>query len=243
LRLLAAACIAATASSLIAVPSHARTPQEPVTTPAVAPQHGPLADFRGTPVSEGVREVANWSFYTRDNQGRAVVILDKHAAAVYAFNPAGQLVASAPALLGLTIGDDTMPGVGDKPLSEVRDEEKTTPAGRFVAKTGEDDSGVDVVWLDYDAAVAMHRVIDKVRTERRPERLASPVAQDRRISFGCINLPIPFYEQVLSPTVRRTGAIVYVLPETRTPREVFGSWDVTDPAARPAKFATAPLTR
>ena len=109
----------------------------------------------------------------------------------------------------------------------------------FVAQPGEDDSGVDVVWLDYEAAVAMHRVIDKVRAERRPERLASPLAQDRRISFGCINLPIPFYEQVLSPTVRRTGAIVYVLPETRTPREVFGSWDVTDPAAHPTKMAAA----
>jgi hypothetical protein len=99
---------------------------------------------------------------------------------------------------------------------------------------------VDVVWIDYDAAVAMHRVIDKVRAERRPERLASPWPQDRRISFGCINLPIPFYEQVLSPTVRRTGAIVYVLPETRSARAVFGSWDVTDPAAHPAKFAAAP---
>jgi hypothetical protein len=83
-------------------------------------------------------------------------------------------------------------------------------------------------------------VIDKVRAERRPERLASPLAQDRRISFGCINLPIPFYEQVLSPTVRRIGAVVYVLPETRAPREVFGSWNVTDPAARPPVVAAAP---
>jgi hypothetical protein len=72
-----------------------------------------------------------------------------------------------------------------------------------------------------------------VRAERRPERLASPNAADRRISFGCINLPIPFYEKVLSPTVHKTGAIVYVLPETRSPREVFHSWDVTDPAAHP----------
>jgi len=203
-------------------------------------QHaGPLADFGATPVSDAVREVANWSFFTRDNQGRSVVILDKHAATIYAFTPQGKLFASAPVLIGITVGDDTAPGVGDKPLSEVRDDEKTTPAGRFIAQPGEDDSGVDVVWIDYAAAVAMHRVIDKVRAERRPERLASPLAQDRRISFGCINLPIPFYEQVLSPTVRRTGAVVYVLPETRPLREVFGSWDVTDPAAHPAKFAAA----
>lgn len=201
--------------------------------PSAALQPRLLADFGGTPASPGVREVANWAFYTGDNQGRAVVVLDKQAATVYAFDPRGRLVASAPALLGLTVGDDTAPGVGDKPLSQVRDEEKTTPAGRFVAVPGWDDSGVDVVWIDYAGALAMHRVIDKVRAERRPERLASSNAADRRISFGCINLPIPFYEQVLSPTVRQTGAIVYVLPETRSPREVFHSWDVTDAAARP----------
>lgn len=200
---------------------------------------GPLADFGTTPVSDAVRQVANWAFFTRDNQGRPVVILDKQAATVYAFDAQGRLFASAPALLGLTVGDKTVPGVGDKPLAQVQDDEKTTPAGRFVAEPGEDDSGVDVVWIDYDAAVAMHRVIDKVRAERRPERLASPNPQDRRISFGCINLPIPFYEQVLSPMVRKSGAIVYVLPEVETPQQVFGSWNVTDPAARPPLVASA----
>ena len=223
--LLAAACIAAAGVAAAAAPPHSLG------------SHGPLADFQGTAVSDSVREVANWAFYTRDNQGRSVVILDKKAATVYAFDPQGRLFASAPALLGLMVGDDTAPGVGDKELPDVRDDEKTTPAGRFVAQPGHDDAGVDVVWIDYNAAVAMHRVIDKVRAERRPERLASPVAQDRRISFGCINLPIPFYEQVLSPTVRRTGAIVYVLPETRSARDVFGSWDVTDPNARPPRKA------
>lgn len=52
--------------------------------------------------------------------------------------------------------------------------------------------------------------------------------------------PVSFYEQVLSPTVRKTGAIVYVLPETRTPQEVFGSWDVTDPAATRVAGAAGP---
>ena len=63
--------------------------------------------------------------------------------------------------------------------------------------------------------------------------LATPSPADNRISFGCVNLPVHFYEQVLSPAVKKSGAIVYVLPETRSPQEVFGSWDVTDPAAAP----------
>ena len=205
-----------------------------------APDAGPLAQFHGTKASPGVREVANWAFYTHDNQGRSVVILDKQNATVYAFDPEGKLIASAPALLGLTVGDDTPAGVGDKPLSEIPEDQRTTPAGRFVAQLGHDDTGVDVVWIDYEAAVAMHRVITTYPAQRRPERLASPNARDRRISWGCINLPIPFYEHVLSPTVRKTGAIVYVLPETRAPSEVFGSWDVTDPAARPSTEVKRP---
>ncbi|MBL0425388.1 L,D-transpeptidase family protein [Ramlibacter alkalitolerans] len=210
---------------------------------AAVAQPGPLAQFGSTRVSAGVREVANWAFFTRDNRGRAVVILDKHEATVYAFDPQGKLLATAPALLGLTIGDDTPPGVGDKPLSEIPEHERTTPAGRFIAQPGEDDTGVDVVWLDYGAAVAMHRVITTFPAQRRPERLASPDPKVRRISYGCINLPIPFYEQVLSPTVRKIGAVVYVLPETRPPGEVFGSWDVTDPAARPPAGAPAASAR
>jgi hypothetical protein len=240
--ILASALIAVAALPLAAVPARAQTshdtstpvapaPGEPSALHAASPraQPGLLPHFAGTPVSDAVREVANWAFFTRDNQGRSVVILDKREATVYAFDPQGKLVAAAPALLGLTVGDDTAPGVGDKPLAQVHDDERTTPAGRFIAQPGEDDTGVDVVWLDYGAAVAMHRVITTFPEQRRPERLASPNAKDRRISYGCINLPIPFYEQVLSPTVRKTGAVVYVLPETRPPREVFGSWDVMDP--------------
>jgi hypothetical protein len=46
------------------------------------------------------------------------------------------------------------------------------------------------------------------------------------VSYGCINLPVAFYEQVLAPTVKSGGAIIYVLPETRPAQQVFGSFDV-----------------
>jgi hypothetical protein len=204
-----------------------------------APRHGPLADFRGVAVSRDVRQVANWSFFTRDNQGHSVVILDKKAATAYVFDPAGRLVSSAPVLLGLAIGDDTEPGLGDKPLSRIRDDEKTTPAGRFVAEPGENNAGEDIVWIDYDQALAMHRVIRGTPAERRAQRLASPDPRERRISFGCINMPPRFYDHVLSPAVKKTGAIVYVLPEVKTSRQVFGAWDVTDPDARPPARSVA----
>lgn len=201
-----------------------------------------LADFRGVHVSAAVREVANWSFYTGDNHGHSVVILDKKAATVYALDPSGRLVSSAPVLLGLAIGDDAEPGIGDKPLNQIRDDEKTTPAGRFVAEPGENTQGEDIVWIDYDLALAMHRVIKGTPAEQRARRLASPDPKERRISFGCINLPPAFYDHVLSPAVKKTGAIVYVLPEIKTTRQVFGSWDVTQPGAHPPPSAAVRST-
>jgi hypothetical protein len=85
--------------------------------------------------------------------------------------------------------------------------------------------GEDVVWVDYDAAVSMHRVLTSNPAERRLERLASPEVEDNRISYGCINVPRAFYEAVLSPSVRKQGAVIYVLPETQTPQQLFGSYD------------------
>lgn len=194
-----------------------------------APPPMRVAAFGHEEVSPEVRHVANWAVYTGDHKALALVIVDKKAAKVFVFNPRGELVAVTPALLGSAHGDHTVPGIGDRPLSQVLPEERTTPAGRFIAEPGINTHGEDIVWVDYEAAVSLHRVRANNKSERRLERLASPSVEDNRISFGCINLPVTFYESVLSPTVRATGAVIYVLPETRTPAEVFGSFDV--PAA------------
>ena len=188
-----------------------------------------LADFKGEEPSADARLVANWAVATGDHQRHAFVIVDKKDARVYVFGADGKLKDSAPALLGSARGDDSSPGIGDKPLSAVRPEEKTTPAGRFVAEPGRNSGNEDVVWVSYDLAVSMHRVRPLVAQERRLERLATRSTDDNRISFGCINLPVSFYENVVSPTVRQSGAIVYVLPDVKTPQQVFGAYDVTDP--------------
>jgi hypothetical protein len=43
----------------------------------------------------------------------------------------------------------------------------------------------------------------------------------------------------VSPAFKKTNGIVYVLPETRSARETFGSYDVDEHARRP--IAPAPL--
>ncbi len=177
-------------------------------------------DFAGVAVSAEVRQLARWALASGDAAGRHLVLVDKRRAHAYVLDARGRLLGHSPALLGLARGDDTVAGIGERPLSQVRPQERTTPAGRFLPEPGRNMEGEDVVWVDYDAAVSMHRVRARVKAEHRLQRLASPTATDNRISFGCINLPPAFYEQVLLPAVQ-ASAVVYVLPEVRPLADVF----------------------
>jgi hypothetical protein len=210
----------------IASPQPGRAlPQAPGSIPQRIPSRR-LADFRGKTASTDVRRMAHWVVQSGDHQKMSFVIVDKKDAKVYVFNPLGKLKSAAPALLGEAVGDDSAPGIGDKPISQVLPQEKTTPAGRFVAEVGMSTRGEDVVWVDYDLAVSMHRVL---KVKQRLKSLASPTKADNRMSYGCINLPPQFYEKVLRPTVDK-GAVIYVLPETRPLVDVFASFrDVAKP--------------
>jgi hypothetical protein len=178
--------------------------------------------------------VADWVVDSGDNGGMPFVVVDKVDARVFVFDARGQLQGAASALLGLAIGDEAVPGIGQRKLSSIRPEERTTSAGRFVATQDRNLQGKEILWVDYDAAISLHPVITGHATERRAQRLDSPSPLDNRISYGCINVPALFYKNVVSPAFRGTDGIVYVLPETRSAREVFGSYDVVDEEQRQA---------
>jgi hypothetical protein len=188
------------------------------------------ADFAAEQASRDARQLADWIVDAGDNQGRSFVIIDKTNARLFVFDSGGVIRGAASVLLGSARGDHTVPGIGKKPLSAIRPEERTTPAGRFVAAVGRNFRGEDVVWVDYDSAVSMHPVI---RTKDRLQRMASATTKDKRISYGCINVPAAFYASVVLPAFTGTESIVYVLPEVRSMSEVFGSYDVDE------RFATA----
>ncbi|MBC5781370.1 L,D-transpeptidase [Ramlibacter sp. USB13] len=190
---------------------------------------GPLADFGGTTASPEVVHIANWASYTRNPGGRGFVVIDKKQARMYVFDRSGKLKGNSQVLLGKAVGDTSAPGVGNKPLAQLKESEKTTPAGRFLALPGKNMRGDDIIWIDYNAAVSMHRMHSVSASEKRADRMASETPDDNRISNGCVNVPPSFYNKVLRPTVLKQGAYVYVLPETRTPQQMFGSYDV--PAA------------
>ena len=245
--------VAACALALFALSAHASDtaapalPADPLQQlePAAAQplRHAKMADLAGAAASVGVRHVANWAVHSGDHRGMPFVVVDKVDGRLFVFDAQGRLRGATPALVGSARGDESVPGIGNRPLSSIRPEEKTTPAGRFPANAGKGPKGEDILWVDYEGGVAIHRVVTSSPKERRLQRLASNVPQDRRITFGCINVPANFYDTVVLPMFRETVGVVYVLPEVKHPKDLFGSYDVAEEAAQPAAPLLLPVSR
>ena len=195
---------------------------------AVLEQPVKRVSFNQEVASQDARQMADWIVDSGDNHGMPFVIVDKKEAKVFVFHADGLLRGAAPALLGLALGDDSVPGIGNRKLSTILPDERTTPAGRFVAALDRNLHGGEILWVDYDAAISMHPVITSNPKEQRAQRLASPSVLDNRISYGCINVPAEFFKNVVSAALKGTNGIVYILPETRTSRQVFASYDVDE---------------
>jgi hypothetical protein len=203
--------------------------------PARAADGPQKADFGSERASPEARHVADWVAHSGDNRADderklPFVILDKTDARIYVFDAQGKLQAAAPALLGLGKGDTSFDGIGSRKLSTIRAEDRTTPAGRFVGFMGHafvanPKRAEDVLWVDYPGGVSIHRV---VKSANRLLRMASPTPLDNRISFGCINVPVKFFEDAVRPAFKESKGIVYVLPETKSARELFASYDVEE---------------
>jgi hypothetical protein len=193
----------------------------PAAAPGIALAH-PLgtADFRGEAASAEARFVANWVVASHDNQALPFLVIDKANARVFVFDASGTVLGAAAALLGLGRGDDSVPDIGHRRLATITPAERTTPAGRFKAALG-NDFEQDILWIDYDKALSLHRVIVGNRKDRRAERLASPSTLDNRISYGCVNVPVRFYDDIVAPAFTGTVGIVYILPESKPLRAVF----------------------
>ncbi|MEN6615485.1 MAG: hypothetical protein ABFD12_02925 [Syntrophorhabdus sp.] len=187
------------------------------------------ADFGKANKSWEAQKFADWVVDSGDNNHLPFVIVDKKDAKVFVFDPDGKIVGSSAALLGIAHGDDSSPGIGTRSLREIRRKERTTPAGRFVGTLGYNTDGKDVLWVDYDNAVSLHRVITDEPRERRLQRLATSTPLDNRISYGCINVPKKFYEDVIRPVFNDTSGVIYILPETRPAGDIFESYYDVDP--------------
>lgn len=170
----------------------------------------PAAAFE-TPAS---RWLARNVLAVADHRGGPFAIVDKQAATITVYRADGTLAGVSAVLLGRAPGDHSVPGVGERAqLNRLRPGDRTTAAGRFDSEPGRNASGEAIVWLDYDNALAIHRLRPGPAREQRAARLASTNLQDRRISSGCVVVPGAFFDAVVQPLLGRVRGVVYVMPE------------------------------
>ena len=180
------------------------------------------ADTAG-PASAQARHALQWVLEHDDHGRRPFAIVDKQSARIHVYAASGSPLGSSPVLLGLTPGDQGLSApLGGRDPQSLPPTERTTPAGRFETQPGRNLKGEAIVWLDYAAALAIHRLRPAPAHERREQRMHSARPEDHRISLGCVVVPVAFYEQVVAPTLGRAPAVVYILPETRSAATPFG---------------------
>ena len=201
-----------------------------------APLPAPLDRLQSA--SPDVLNVAQWVAASHDNAGLPFLVVDKVNAQVYAFNPAAQLKATAPVLLGTGVGDVVVISP-DVPMSAIPPQKRITPAGRYPSRLVDDPhTKKQVLLIDGPNLITLHSVAKGTPAQRRAERLASIASDDNRISFGCINVPPDFFTTIVSPDFTPAKGVVYVLPEKTTAGQLFGFQPaLTAPVAQQVQVA------
>ncbi|WOB07963.1 L,D-transpeptidase [Piscinibacter gummiphilus] len=208
--------IALAVSALVSVAAQAVTPD------TATPSGGPLA-VDAPALTADARLVRDWALDSGDTQRQPFAVVDKKAARLYAFDADGRLLGATRVLLGQGLGDHSVPGVADiDDLNRIPLADRTTPAGRFASQPGRNLSGEAIVWFDYQAALAIHRVRPGASQAQRMARLGTPGADDKRASLGCVVVPPAFYDTVIAPSLGRQRGVVYVLPERQPVQAFFG---------------------
>ena len=194
---------------------------------ALCEASGGGADLVSQRASDDARYAVNWVLETGDHQSQPFAIVDKRDARIYVFDAQGRVLGVSAVLIGLAPGDLSAPDIARRTPASLLPDERTTPAGRFNTEPGHNDKGEDIVWVDYEASLAIHRLRPAPATERRGERLSSQIAAERRISYGCVVVPVEFYERIVAATLGKRRGVVYVLPETHPAREMFGALELS----------------
>ena len=146
---------------------------------AVAPidRSGPFraADFASHAASADARFVADWVADSGDSRGLPYLILDKRDARLFVFAADGRLIDSSPVLLGAAPGDDSVAGIGTRPMDQrPRTKRRPLPPAASSPRPGGTPPARKSSGSTTHAAVSMHRVRLVDPKERRLERLASP---------------------------------------------------------------------
>jgi len=177
------------------------------------------ADVEAAP--QAAFELARRVLETGDHAGMPFVIVHKRAGLALVYRADGILAGASRVLIGLTAGDQGAEGVGERTRSgTLRRSDLTTPAGRFESEPGRNLDGEPVIWIDYESALAIHRLRHGATRTQRALQLTSVKAGDQRASAGCVVVPEAFYDRVIGPVLGRGRGIVYVMPEHSSWRDM-----------------------
>ena len=184
------------------------------------------ANLGGERLSQDAQHIADWAVHSGDHQGMPFIVVDKLRAQAAAFDRRGRLIRTTPVLVGMGVGDVFEPGVLEMDMYATKPSQRITPAGRFFAEEDLNLERERVLWVDYDAGIALHKMPTKITKQRRAQRMVSRDPSQHRITYGCINVPAAFYDQVVRPNFSAKGGIVYVLPDSTPLHTVFKSYAV-----------------
>ena len=95
---------------------------------------GPASRLRPRTVVARPAPPGHWIVSTSDHAGAPFFLVDKPQARMLVFDDQGRLQRAAAVLHGVALGGDSAPGIGTRQLADIRPEERTTPAGRFIAE-------------------------------------------------------------------------------------------------------------
>lgn len=171
--------------------------------------------------SAAARYAIRRGFETGDAVGHPFAVVDKRHARIYVYDAGGRLAGQSAVLTGQAVGDTSVPGIGQRPVAQIRPEERTTPAGRFRSVPGRNLAGDANVWIDYGTSIAIHRVRPGRSYAARLRSLASPDPARHRLSYGCVVVPPAFFDGVIRPTLGRGPGVVYVLPDDSPVQALF----------------------
>jgi len=209
-----------TQAGVDARPATGRTDHLPLASPAQSDGDG-AGNLAGAAASADAQFAAGWVLQRADHQHKPFAIVDKKNARIFVFGSDGRLRGASAVLLGRGIGDLSVPDISTRPLASLTPREQTTPSGRFASEPGHNLQGEDIVWVDYSARVAIHRLRADSEYAQRAQRLTSSATDDKRMSMGCIVVPVRFYADVVRPVLGRAYGVVYVLPEDRPTHSLF----------------------
>src|SRR3982751_5483541 len=89
-----------------------------IASPGITAAHPPAAHEKprqaAVPISRPASDLASWVETSGDNGGRPFLVIDKVAAAVWAFDSRGLLMGLTPALVGVGNRGDFSPGGGGR---------------------------------------------------------------------------------------------------------------------------------